>query len=92
MITCLGKSYLFGTLCVSFMNVIDFCVSPRKVSILVFADWMLDLIVLIPNLCLSKYFPNSLLTSGIILLMDNKNVLDCDHRKDKNICLSSSSR
>ena len=53
MATCFGKSCSFGLLCVSFENVYEFvCV---LLSLLVLRV-MWDLIVLIPEHCLSIYF------------------------------------
>ena len=54
MTTCLGKICSSGKLCVSFMNVYQFCVSPSFPS--GFESGMLDLIVLIPDLSISLYF------------------------------------
>ena len=47
MSTCLGKSCSFGLLCVSFVNVNQFCVCPSFLS--GFECGMWDLIVLIPD-------------------------------------------
>ena len=53
MTTCLGKSCSFGSLCVSFFNVLSVCVS----SSFPFGSegGMWDLILLIPDHCLSIY-------------------------------------
>ena len=54
MITCLGKSCTFGLLCVSFVGVCQIlCVSFFSFGI---EDRMWDVIVLIPDHCLSIYF------------------------------------
>ena len=54
MATCLGKSCLFGLLCVSFVNVYpSVCVF---LSLFGFEGGMWDLIVLITDHCLSTYF------------------------------------
>ena len=53
MITCLGRSCLFGLLCMSFWNVYEFvCV---LLSRLVFKGGMWVVIVLISDTCLSIY-------------------------------------
>ena len=55
MATCLGKSCLFGLLCVSFVNVYQLlCVCPSFPFGIEGGMW--DLIVLIPDHCLSIYF------------------------------------
>ena len=52
MTICLGKSSSFGLLCVSFMNFINLCSSfPFS-----FDGGLWNLIVLIPDHCLSIYF------------------------------------
>ena len=53
MTTCLGKSCSFGLLCVSFVNVTS-CVCPSFPF--GFECGMWDLIVLIPDHCISIYF------------------------------------
>ena len=54
MTTCLRKSCSFGLLCVSFVNVYQFlCVSSFPFG---FEGGMWDVIVLIPDHCLSIFF------------------------------------
>ena len=54
MTTCLGKSYLFSLLCVSFREHISIFVCPSFPF--GFEGGMWDLIVLTPDRCLSIYF------------------------------------
>ena len=51
---CLGKCCSFGLMCVSFVNVMNFCVCPFFAF--VFGGGMWGLIVKIPDQCLSIYF------------------------------------
>ena len=54
MTTCLGKCCSFGLLLVSFVNVYQFCVCPSFPF--GFKGGMWDMIVLVPDHCLSIYF------------------------------------
>ena len=54
MSTCLGKSSSFDLLCVSFVNVYQFSVCPSFHFGIEGGMW--DVIVLIPDHCLSIYF------------------------------------
>ena len=56
MTTCLGKSCSFGLLCKSFVNILSLCVNPFHFG---FDGGMWDLIVFVPDHCLSIYFPDS---------------------------------
>ena len=49
-----GKELLFGLLRVSFLNILSICVCAA--FRFGFEDWMWDLVVLIPDHCLSIYF------------------------------------
>ena len=57
MTTCIKKSCSFGLLCVSFVYVYQFCVC--HLFPFGFEDGMWDLIVLIPDHCLSIYILNN---------------------------------
>ena len=63
MTTYLGKSCSFGLLCVSFVNVYQICVCPSFPFGIEGGVW--DVIVLIPDHCLSIYFTNLILTATI---------------------------
>ena len=54
MATCLGKSCSFGLLCMSFINLYQFCVCPSFLFGFEGGAW--DLIVLMPDYCFSVYF------------------------------------
>ena len=54
MTTCLGKSCSFGTLCVSCVGVCQFV--SVLLSLLFFFGGIRNLIVLLPDYCLSIYF------------------------------------
>ena len=56
MTNCLGKSYSFGLLCAPFVNVYQFvwCFFPFW-----FESGIGDFIVLVPDHCLSIYFPST---------------------------------
>ena len=64
MTTCLARCCSFGLLCVSFVSVL--CVCPSFPFGIV--GRMLDVIVLIPDHCLSIYFPISNLKSNMFYL------------------------
>ena len=54
MTTCLGKSFLFGLLCVSFVAFVKFCVCPSFPFGIEGRMWVAT--VLIPGHCLFIYF------------------------------------
>ena len=61
MTTCLGKSCSFGLLCVYFVNVYQFCVCPSFLSGV--EGWIWDVIVIIPDHCLSIYYVGAIMKS-----------------------------
>ena len=65
MTTCMGKSYSFGLLCVSFVGVGQILSCPS--FLFGIEEGMWDVIVLIPDHCLSIYFAfNWMVTCSLI--------------------------
>ena len=67
MTACLGKSCSFGLLCVSFVNVYQLLCMCVLLPCC-FGGGMWDLIVLIPDHCLSIYILNLLYSSEILCI------------------------